>query len=124
MNYVSIRADITPTTWDEPLVKSALCALLHLITLDAQLLEPLAAIFARATHDIKRWMARLVEVPVKTLKQPASGNEAAIIALVRACPEGAEPLICRVVSLLTQRSELMYSVSLFDTYLTMRRCSI
>ncbi|KAI6213950.1 hypothetical protein M3Y94_00211900 [Aphelenchoides besseyi] len=87
--------------WDEQLIRSGLYLFMAVLPVDHSLLKQLASITANAkTTEVKRVIFRTVERAVKAIGM----KSAELLDMIENCPVGAEPLVARVVHLLTERT--------------------
>ncbi|KAI6198275.1 Symplekin [Aphelenchoides fujianensis] len=90
-----------PILWDEQLIRCALYVFMALLPVDHSLLTQLARITANAkTTEVKRVIFRTVEKAVKAIGMKSPH----LLDMIEECPPGAEPLVARVVHLLTERN--------------------
>ncbi|KAI6186995.1 Symplekin [Aphelenchoides besseyi] len=87
--------------WDEQLIRSGLYLFMAVLPVDHSLLKQLASITANAkTTEVKRVIFRTVERAVKAIGMRSPD----LLDMIENCPVGAEPLVARVVHLLTERT--------------------
>lgn len=60
----------------------------------------MAEITGKATNEVKRLIFRIIESAIKTIDM----NSPHLLDMIEKCPEGAEPLVARIVHLLTERN--------------------
>lgn len=85
--------------WTEDLAKVALGLFLVVMPCRAALVHDLCRVYTATTSDMKRTILRAIEAPIR--KMGADNGE--LLALIEACPKGAETLITRIVYILAEK---------------------
>jgi symplekin len=60
----------------------------------------LAEIAGNATNEVKRLIFRIIEPAIKSIGMQSPE----LLSMIEHCPKGAEPLVARIVHLLTERN--------------------
>lgn len=103
-------------SWDETLIRAALHLFMSILPIDHSLLHQvafssysfdmyndcfkLAKITGKATNEVKRLIFRIIEQAIKAIDM----NSPQLLEMIDDCPRGAEPLVARIVHLLTERN--------------------
>ncbi|CAF1109993.1 unnamed protein product [Adineta ricciae] len=91
---------IPADTWTEESIRLCLPLYLNLMPLNHQLIQPLATVYTAVNGDIKRVISRVLEIPVRGMGM----NSPELLKLVENCPKGAETLVTRIISILTEQT--------------------
>ncbi|CAI4225034.1 unnamed protein product [Auanema sp. JU1783] len=94
-----LSQDETLSVWDESTYRSALHLYIAVLSTDASLLLPLARIYAESSKDFKMVVQNSIDSAVRSI----GIHNQEILKFVEECPHGAEPLVAKVVNLLTER---------------------
>uniref|UniRef100_A0A914ZJU9 Symplekin n=2 Tax=Parascaris univalens TaxID=6257 RepID=A0A914ZJU9_PARUN len=86
--------------WDDVTIRAALHLFLSILPLDHSLIHNLAAVYAKASNDIKRVTLRAIESAIKGM----GGSSEHLLKMIENCPDGADTLVARIVHLLTERN--------------------
>ncbi|KHN82354.1 Symplekin [Toxocara canis] len=86
--------------WDDATIRSALHLFLSILPIDHSLVHNLAAVYAKASNDIKRVTLRAIESAIKGM----GGSSEHLLKMIENCPDGADTLVARIVHLLTERN--------------------
>ncbi|CAG9583059.1 unnamed protein product [Danaus chrysippus] len=95
----------TSRPWSDDLYKMCLNLVMALFPEKEDVIIEIARVYGTTGAEAKRCVLRQLEVPVRALaaSEPSGHLSPALVALLDACPRGAETLLTRIVHVLTDK---------------------
>ncbi|CAG9771248.1 unnamed protein product [Ceutorhynchus assimilis] len=85
--------------WGDDFIKACLLPYISLLPGNPALIHDLAKVYIQTSADIKRIILRLIEHPIRSMGMDCPE----LIKLVEECSKGSEPLVTRVITILTDK---------------------